>query len=289
MIKVTMAPDRIEAGIPAVIEVRLKNDGPGTCTTVVFTMRLPAGLVLLEGEDRIERSAIAPGESFVSRIRLRAREPGRYELTSRSFSYRDHRGLPQHVTGFAAAINAAPRQQYDDSGRSRTGERAAPGRRPAPDPVPLDVFYAYSRRDGPLVNSLRMHLKPLARDSLIREWYDADITAGQRWEAELMAHLDRADLIFLLISAGFLASDFCVQVEMARALEREEAGSALVIPVMLRPVANWENYPFARLQALPPDGRPVSTWPNRDLAYKAITEGVRRSIDNYQRSSNGAS
>lgn len=110
MIDVTIAPDRIEAGTPAAIEIRLNNAGPGTCTTVIFTMRLPAGLVLLEGKDRIERSAIAPGESFVSRIRVRAREPGRYELTSRSFSYRDHRGVPQHVAGFAAAISAAPRQ-----------------------------------------------------------------------------------------------------------------------------------------------------------------------------------
>lgn len=110
MIKVTIAPDRIPSGTPAALEVRLTNGGPGTCTNVVFTMRLPAGLVLLEGKDRIERSVITSGDSFVLRIRVRAREAGRYELTSRSFSYRDHRGLPQHVTGFGAVINATPRQ-----------------------------------------------------------------------------------------------------------------------------------------------------------------------------------
>jgi CHAT domain len=117
MMDVTIAPDRIPSGTPAALEVRLTNGGPGACTNVVFTMRLPAGLALLEGKDRIERSVIMPGDSFISRIRVRAREAGRYELTSRSFSYRDHRGLSQHVTGFAAVIDATPMQANAPSPR----------------------------------------------------------------------------------------------------------------------------------------------------------------------------
>jgi hypothetical protein len=46
--------------------------------------------------------------------------------------------------------------------------------------------------------------------------------------------LNRANVILLLISADFLASDYCYDVEMKRAMERHEAGEAIVIPIILR-------------------------------------------------------
>ena len=61
---------------------------------------------------------------------------------------------------------------------------------------------------------------------------------------------------------------------MTRALERHEAGAARVIPVILRP-CDWQSAPFGKLQALPRDGKPVTTWTNRDEAFTDVARGIR--------------
>lgn len=52
---------------------------------------------------------------------------------------------------------------------------------------------------------------------------------------------------------------------------------AVVIPIILRPV-DWNGAPFAKVQCLPTDGRPVTSWPNRDEAFRNVAEGIRRAI-----------
>ena len=47
-------------------------------------------------------------------------------------------------------------------------------------------------------------------------------------------------MILLLVSADFLASDFCHEVELARALERHDRNEAHVIPIILRP-CDWQT------------------------------------------------
>ena len=111
MIEVTISPTRIRAGNAEELYIRLTNSGPGTCTNIVFRIRLPVGLLRLRGKDRIERSALAAGESFSSSIQVRTTEAGSYRLTSPNFSYRNHLGQSCHETGFTAEITAEPGQE----------------------------------------------------------------------------------------------------------------------------------------------------------------------------------
>ena len=67
--------------------------------------------------------------------------------------------------------------------------------------------------------------------------------------------------LLLLISTNFVASDYCHDAEMKRALDRRATREAAVIPVILRPV-DWKGSDFSHLQGLPRDGRPVTTWSN---------------------------
>ena len=67
-----------------------------------------------------------------------------------------------------------------------------------------------------------------------------------------------AQIILLLISSDFIASDYCYSIEMQRALERHEKGEARVIPIILRSI-DWKNSPFGKLQALPKDGTAVKS------------------------------
>jgi len=145
-------------------------------------------------------------------------------------------------------------------------------------PASIEVFYSYSHEDEGLVKELRKHLSILKRQGVIREWYDREITAGTDWKGQIDQHLNSAGVILLLVSADFLASDYCYDVEMTRALERHDRGEARVIPVLLRKVDGWQSAPFARLQALPIDLRPVTTWPNRDEAFADVARGIRQAV-----------
>ncbi|MGC9948239.1 MAG: toll/interleukin-1 receptor domain-containing protein [Bryobacteraceae bacterium] len=139
---------------------------------------------------------------------------------------------------------------------------------------PIDVFMSYSHADEVLRDQLAKHLKPLEREGIITPWHDHRIAAGSEFEGEISDQLNHAGIILLLVSPDFIASEYSWRKEMTRALERHHAGDATVIPIVLRPV-DWHNTPFGKLQALPRDGKPVSTWPNMDEAFLDVARGVR--------------
>jgi hypothetical protein len=116
------------------------------------------------------------------------------------------------------------------------------------------------------------------RDGLISSWHDQQISAGTEWAGQIEDQLSSAHVILLLVSADFLASDYCYDVEMRRAMERHDAGEARVIPVILRPVDNWQQAPFGKLHALPHDGKPIILWQPLDLAFVDVAAGIRAAI-----------
>jgi hypothetical protein len=120
----------------------------------------------------------------------------------------------------------------------------------------------------------------------VRTWHDRQIGAGDLWKQAIDRNLEEADIILLLISADFLASDYCFDIEMKIALERHAAGKALVVPVILRPV-DWQATPFRMLQALPRNGRPVTTFENIDIAFEQVATGIRVAIEKLRKSDQG--
>ncbi len=144
--------------------------------------------------------------------------------------------------------------------------------------LPVTVFYSYAHEDKSLRNELDKHLSGLRRSGIIAEWYDRQIIAGANREDAINTHLNTASVILLLISPDFLASDYCFGMEMQRALERHRAGEARVIPVILRPV-DWRRTPFADLQCLPHDTKPVTIWRNIDEAFLDVADGIRKTIE----------
>src|SRR5450755_2576567 len=142
----------------------------------------------------------------------------------------------------------------------------------------VEIFCCYAHRDLELLNDLKAHLSPLQRSGLVTLWYDGDIIPGADWEEEIKLRLNRADIVLLLISADLIQSEYCYAVEMQRAVEKHQAGTTHVIPVVLRPVA-WQETPIGgiklgRLQALPKGIKAVTTWKNHDAAWKEVAEGI---------------
>lgn len=142
---------------------------------------------------------------------------------------------------------------------------------------PLRIFFCYSHKDRDLREELEKHIAPLRRQGLVETWHDQRISAGDVWEQQIEDHLGRADIVLLLISADFLHSEYCTSKELQNALARHEKGLARVIPVILRPV-DWHAELFSKLQALPTDGRAVTTWKNQDEAWFDIATGVRKTV-----------
>jgi hypothetical protein len=101
----------------------------------------------------------------------------------------------------------------------------------------IEIFFSYSHKDEELRNELANHLSILQQQGMISAWHDRRIAPGREWAGEISEHLDRAQIILLLVSADFLASDYCRKIEIERALERHKAKKARVIPVILRPVS----------------------------------------------------
>ena len=134
------------------------------------------------------------------------------------------------------------------------------------------------------LTELEAHLKVLQHDSLVEMWFDRKIEPGKDWKREIDERLNRADIILLLVSASFLASDYCTGVGMKRALERHHAGAARVVPIIVRDV-NWGR---ASLQALP-RGKPVDKWANRASAWRNVSELLEGMIEQMPRKADRAS
>ncbi len=117
----------------------------------------------------------------------------------------------------------------------------------------IEIFCCYARKDQPLLQSLKTHLMPLQWQGLITIWSDTDINVGAAWEKEIHQRLDTAQMILLLISPDFMASEYCYSKEM----QRHEQQEAHVIPILLRPTY-WKGTPFARLQMLPTNAKAVT-------------------------------
>jgi hypothetical protein len=152
----------------------------------------------------------------------------------------------------------------------------------APPARPIEVFYAYSHKDEDLRDELETHLSILKKRGIISCWHDRRISGGTEWNDKISDHLNRADIILLLVSADFIASDYCYEKEMTRAMERHELKEACVIPVILRD-CDWKFALFSKLQAVPRDGKPVVSWLSRDEAFTDVSVGIRRVAEELRR------
>lgn len=142
---------------------------------------------------------------------------------------------------------------------------------------PVRLFCAYAEPDRGLHQQLQTHLSMLKRQGLVETADLGCLLPGSRHDAGLHALMDAANIVLLLLSADFIASDIYDE-SVQRALSRHEQNQARVIPVIVRPV-DWQQGPLGQLSPLPEGGRPVSRWEDRDEAWMDVTAGIRRAIE----------
>lgn len=148
-------------------------------------------------------------------------------------------------------------------------------------PQPLRVFFSYAHEDDRFRIRLEQSLKLLERQGLVESWHDRKLLPGDDWAREIDSRLERAELILFLVSPDFIDSDYCWGVEMTRALARHDAGEALVVPLIIRPVGDWQTAKFGRLQALL-GGKAVTSWGDEDAAWAEVARELRRLVERFQ-------
>lgn len=139
------------------------------------------------------------------------------------------------------------------------------------------IAFSYSHVDEGLRNHLDVHLAGLKRRGLIETWHDRQLIAGDELDHAIDKNFQEADVILLLVSPEFIASNYCYEVEMTRALERHAKGEVRVIPVILRP-CDWHDLPFGKLLASPPDGKPIIKFPTLDDGFLEVVRAIKSAI-----------
>ncbi|MCU0565841.1 MAG: toll/interleukin-1 receptor domain-containing protein [Oculatellaceae cyanobacterium Prado106] len=141
----------------------------------------------------------------------------------------------------------------------------------------IKVFFSYSRKDGVLRDQLAAHLTALKWRGVIQDWNDHQIEEGTDWSGAIAPYIDTSDIILLLLSPDFLASEHS-RKEANRVLKRHESGQARVLPVLLRPI-DYAETPFSTLPATPRNGIPITRWPNKDEALLSVAKDIHQAAE----------
>jgi hypothetical protein len=184
------------------------------------------------------------------------------------------RNLPKGMRLTIRVIPSESRALVASDGRGSMTAAATVKTEP---PQPARLFISYAHTDEAYLRCLDTHLAPLKREGLIKSWQDRMINPGADWATDIDRNLAEADIVLLLVSPDFVASDYCFEKEMQLAFDRQTRGEAHIVPVIIRPV-DFGKMPFAKLQALPKKAKPVSTWSNLDEAWLDVVQGIRRLI-----------
>jgi hypothetical protein len=140
------------------------------------------------------------------------------------------------------------------------------------------VFISYAHEDKRWVDELLTHLKPWVKDRRVNVWSDRDIGPGTLWRTEIEQALEEAAVSVMIVTPSLLASDFVVDEEMPRILERSAQGTTRLVWIAAEPSA-VEATSLAAYQAVNDPSRPLSTLsrPDRQRALNGIAKAIATS------------
>lgn len=138
----------------------------------------------------------------------------------------------------------------------------------------LKIFTLSAPEDKDYLLTIEKQLTRLKKQGLITTWDSGKILPGRVIIQEVEAHWNAAQIILPLISADLLADDDSYDM-IDRAMDRHTAGTAHVIPILLRPCDSGLD----KFEVLPANRKPVSRWSKRDEAFLDITQGIRKVVE----------
>lgn len=138
---------------------------------------------------------------------------------------------------------------------------------------PVKLFMCYSHKDEALKDRLLTSLYPLINQGIIKCWEASQLKLGDDFTKEILKQINQADIFLFLLSPDSISSKYINEIELKRAFELEEPNRAIIVPVILRP-CNWELLKINHFHAAPIGGKPVTSWKDKDEAFKTITSQI---------------
>jgi hypothetical protein len=109
---------------------------------------------------------------------------------------------------------------------------------------PVRVFVSYAHADRVVQLAFESQLKAAETQGAFEYWDDTRIDSGADWNAVIREQIAKADVALLLVSASFLGSRYCTEVEVPSLLDQRR--KIFWINVDACP---WELSPLASYQA----------------------------------------
>ena len=137
----------------------------------------------------------------------------------------------------------------------------------------MNIFILHAPEDADYWHQLQKHLAELQRQKVISTYHEGSMTAGSNIATEMQNYLQHADMVLLLVSPDFLASDQHYQyAEQALQLGKK------VVPIIVRPCM-WQDTAWGKLAALPTGGKAISQYSQPDEGVYEVVVGLRMLID----------
>lgn len=147
-----------------------------------------------------------------------------------------------------------------------------------------NIFVSYANVDTKWLKLLDPHLKGLERHARVARFDDRQLLGGGGWDAEIKAALERADIVILLVTANFIASEYIHRVELPAMLRRLQTDGCVIMPVLFetcaRQLLGVEDRGY-----LPKNGEgaivPINKWrkTHLDVALTQVAEHVLAQIE----------
>lgn len=137
----------------------------------------------------------------------------------------------------------------------------------------MNIFVLYAPEDAHYWQQLQKHLAELQRQNVISTYHEGSMSAGSTIAAEMQTYLDRADMVLLLVSPDFIASD-----RQYHYAEQAQTAQKRIVPIIVRPCM-WQDAAWGKFAALPTHGKAISQYDQLDDGFFDVARGLRKLIE----------
>ena len=208
------------------------------------------------------------------RFRLRGEQlaPLVYALRKLIQEVSPHRRYREFLSKAGADREPLPELEDDDTHNTQRLEDTHSADKP------INIFISYSKEDESYLKPLKTRLDNIKRSFSLNYWSDHHLQAGGKVHQDILRALETADIVLLIVSPDFIATDYCFDIEVQKALQLYEQGKNTVIPIIIRETLDWVNYNIGQLTALPTKGKPLEDWQSADKFWTNVQQGIRERV-----------
>ncbi|WP_296841399.1 leucine-rich repeat domain-containing protein [Thiofilum sp.] len=144
----------------------------------------------------------------------------------------------------------------------------------------IKIFISYSHEDEKYLTELKKRLKIIGYDIPNEPWSDHNLLAGSSVHDVIYQELKTADIVILLISPDFMASDYCFNHEVDIALEQYHNEQNIVVPIIIRNTPHWTKCKIGKITAIPKFGTPLKDYKDPDDFWGEVQTQLQRTMQN---------